>query len=357
MITTKGEYEFVTFKDDIIINGEIMPLREEERKNDLRGEDPAFLLEAQGERYAALWGVSLAKKEMTKEIQGERLKDIVRRFMNDANLDSVDKWDSYFIREQIPDGDIYGLSTKDVAKELGLMFNTLDFQAKAWNFESGGVLRRSHMEALFADADRLRIPFVKREGGKLGSIKGEFFSQIELSHSVAKGQTGLDYTFEPDVNDNYLYEYRANYSRYGTDEAPELRGAWYEAVVNGGSLSYDLTETRSKFLRPVTRTLCLCHTRVQYHKGGDDSGSQDQDEESNVYDVFSCPSTQIGSVVTMDLASLVNGAKRFLGHYHFNKKQVPFHGFQDAFVELAHIIPVCEMGDHTRWETETGETT
>ena len=342
MITTKGEYEFVTFKDDIIINGEIMPLREEERKNDLRGEDPAFLLEAQGERYAVLWGVSLAKKEMTKEIQGERLKDIVRRFMKDANLDGAENWNCYFIREQIPDGDLYSLSTKDVAHELGLRFNTLDFQAKAWNFESGGVLRRRHMEALFADADRLRIPFVKWE-------YGEFFSQIVLSHSVAKGQTGLDYTFEPDVNDNCLYEYHASYSRYGTDEAPELRGSWFEAVVNGGSLSYDLTETRSKFLRPVTRTLCLCHTRVQYRKGGDDSGSPDQDEESNVYDVFSCPSTQTGSVVTMDLSSLVNGAKRFLGHYHFNKKQVPFYGSQYAHVELAHIIPVCEMGDHTRW--------
>ena len=107
----------------------------------------------------------------------------------------------------------------------------------------------------------------------------------------------------------------------------------------------------------MTRTLCLCHTRVLYRKGGNDSVSPDQDEESNVYDVFSCPSTQIGSVVTLDLASLVNGAKRFLGHYHFNKKQVPFHGYQDAYVELANIIPVCEMGDHTRWETETGETT
>ena len=273
MITTKGEYEFVTFKDDIIINGEIMPLREEERKNDLRGEDPAFLLEAQGERYAVLWGVSLSKKEMTKEIQGERLKDIVRRFMQDANLDGVENWDSYFIREQIPDGDLYGFSTQDVAKELGLRFNTWDFQAKVWNFESGGVLRRSHMEALFADADRLRIPFVKRTSGSMPFNTGEFFSQIVLSHSVANGQTGLDHTLEPDVNANHLYEYRANYSRYGTDEAPELRGGWHEAVVNGGSLSYDITAARSRWLRPVTRTLCLCHTRVQYRKGGNYSDS------------------------------------------------------------------------------------
>lgn len=78
MITTKGEYEFVTFKDDIQINGEIMPLREGDRKNHLRGEDPAFLMEMQGERNEVLWGAAYPKKEMTREIQGARLQDIVR---------------------------------------------------------------------------------------------------------------------------------------------------------------------------------------------------------------------------------------------------------------------------------------
>ena len=350
MITSRGEYEFVEIDGGIKVDGEIMPLRAEARKNDLRGEDPAFLMEAQGERYAALWGGSLAKERMTKEISGERLKGIVKGFLKDANIDGAEDWDCYFIREQIPGGDLYGLATKDVAKELGLRFTSADFSSKVWNFESGGVLRRSHMEALFADADRLRIPFVKCE-----TPPAEFYSQIALSHSVAKGQTGLS-AWEPDANAHNLYEYMAGYVRYGTDEAPELRGGWYEAVVNGGNLSYNLTETRSKWLKPVTRTLCLCHTRVQYRSGENDGESPDQDEESAVYDVFSCPSTQTGSVVTLNMASLVGGAKRFLAHYHFVKKQVPFHGEQSATVELAHVIPVCEMGDHTRWETETGGT-
>ena len=348
MITSREEYEFVDIDDGIRINGEIMPLREAARKNDLRGEDPAFLLEAQGERHAALWGdLGLAKKQMTREISGERLKGIVKQFLEDANL-GTEEWDNYFIREQLPDGVRYGLATKDVAKELGLRFTAADFSSKVWNFEAGSVLRRSHIENLFADADKLRIPFL-RSSIPNHATGGEFLSQITLSHSVSKGQTGLDYQAEPSPNAGNIYEYYAGGEEYEKNGATEIRGYWYEATVNGGSLSYDLTEARSKWLRPVTRTLCLCHTRVLYRKGGNYNPDPDQDEESNGYDVFSCPSTQAGSVVTMELASLVGGARNFLGHYHFNRKEVPFYGGQFAYVELVHVIPVCELGDHTRW--------
>lgn len=336
MITTKGEYEFVTFKDDIIITGEIMPLREEERKNDLRGEDPAFLLEAQGERHDALWGFSLAKKQMTKEIRGDRLRDVVKGILEDANLGST-QWAASFIRAQLPENDSYGFATKDVAKELGLTFNPGDLQSKVWNFESGGVMRRGHIEALFSDADKLRIPYLYLEAAD-GS---HFYSQLAISHSIDKGQIGLDYQYEPDVTPDALYQY------YAWGEEYEKDGAWYEAVVNGGNLSYDLTLARSKWLRPVTRTLCICKTRVWYRKGGDNDYAQN--DESKIYDVFSCPSSQTGSVVTMDTSALVAGAKRFRDHYRFSKRQWPFYGQQSATVQLAHIIPVCEMGDHTRW--------
>lgn len=344
MINSREEYEFVNIDEDIKINGEIMPMREEERKNDLRGEDPAFLLEAQGERHDALWGFSLAKKQMTKEIQGERLKGIVKGILEDANLGST-YWAASFIKEQLPDGDKYGLATKDVAKELGLLFTAGDFQSKVWNFESGGVLRRSHMEALFSDADKLRIPYLCLEA----QATSTFYSQIKISHSVDKGQAGLDYQYEPTVTEDALYQYYAWGEEYEENEAKKIRGAWYEAIVNGGNLSYDLAEARSKWLRPVTRTLCICKTRVWYRKGGENDYSQY--DQSNLYDVFSCPSSQTGSVVTMDASALAAGAKKFRDHYHFNKRQWPFYGAQSAVVQLAHIIPVCEMGDHTRWNT------
>lgn len=342
MINSRGEYEFVDIDEGIKINGEIMPLREEARKNDLRGEDPAFLMEAQGERHDALWGFSLAKKQMTKEIRGDRLRDVVKGILEDVNLGST-QWSASFIRAQLPENDSYDFATTDVAKELGLTFNAWDFQSKVWNFESGGVMKRSHIEALFSDADKLRIPYLYLDSAD----SSHFYSQIQISHSMDKGQIGLDYQYEPDVTPDALYQYYAWGEEYGDTDAKKLRGAWYEAVVNGGNLSYDLTQTRSKWLRTVTRTLCICKTRVWYRKGGDNDYTQN--DESKIYDVFSCPSSQTGSVVTMDTSALVAGAKRFRDHYHFSKRQWPFYGQQSALVQLAHIIPVCEMGDHTRW--------
>jgi hypothetical protein len=346
MITTKNEYEFVNFKDNITINGEIMPLREGDRKNHLRGEDPAFLLEAQGERWAALWGFTNTKKQMTKEIQGARLQDIVRQFMRDADL-SNENFTAYFIKSQLPTEDKYGLQSTRVAEDLGLRFTTGDFKSKIWNFEQGSELKRLHMENLFEDADMLRIPFLHMETTKPGVTN--FYNQLSLSYSVNKGSHELAYPVEPNVSHNALYQYVAWGEDYGHDGNIEVHGGWWEATVNGGTLSYNINATRTKWLKPITRTICICTTRVQYYKGGESQPAQD--DQSNVYDMFSCPSTQTGSTVTLDLSGLVSGAKRFLSHYHFNKKHFPFYGHESATVLLAYIIPVCEMDDHTRWNT------
>lgn len=340
MITTKGEYEFITFKDDIQINGEIMPLRDGDRKNHLRGEDPAFLMEMQGERWAALWGFPNNKKEMTREIQGTRLQDVVRQFMRDADL-SNENFTAYFIKEQLPEQDTYGMQSTKVAVDLGLRFTNTDFKSKIWNFESGSELRRQYVENLFEDADQLRTPFLHMETTSPGVPN--FYQQLSLSHSVNKGSTGSDYQFTPDVSQNALYQYYA----HGTKYEDGIRGGWWEATVNGGNLTYDITDTRAKWLKPITRTICICTTRVLYYKGTNSQPTQDS--QSNIYDFFSCPCTQTGHTVTLDVSGLVSGAQRFLSHYNFNKKGFPFEGQESATVLLAYIIPVCEMDNHTRW--------
>ena len=252
MITTKNEYEFVNFKDNITINGEIMPLREGDRKNHLRGEDPAFLLEAQGERWAALWGFTNTKKQMTKEIQGARLQDIVRQFMRDADM-SNENFTAYFIKSQLPTEDKYGLQSTRVAEDLGLRFTASDFKSKVWNFESGSEIKRLYVENLFDDADMLRIPFLHMETTKPGVTN--FYNQLSLSYSVNKGSHELAYPVEPNVSHNALYQYVAWGEDYGHDGNIEVHGGWWEATVNGGTLSYNINATRTKWLKPITRTI------------------------------------------------------------------------------------------------------
>lgn len=339
MITKREDYEFVDIDDGIRINGEIMPLREAARKNDLRGEDPAFLLEAQGERHAALWGFPLPNPQMTREISGERLKGIVRQFLEHANL-GTENYAAYFIREQLPEGDLYDLASNDLAKELGLRFTAADFSSKIWNFESGSVLRRSHMEALFTDADRLRIPCLWLPDAP------NLRSQIAMEHTTDSGTVGG--AAVPEVQgDDSLYYYYSSCQDYGADGSTDWRGAWVEKTVNGGNLSFDIGAERAKRLRPITRTVVICTVNHATYKVGAErpttSGS------SNDYAAFSVPSVQEGSTVTLVAASLASGAKRLASHYGFSKRTLPFAGSQHCYVVLAHVIPVCEMGDHTRW--------
>ena len=82
MIRSREEYLFVTIPNEIKINGEIMPLRA--NKYELRGEDPAFLMEAADERYVIWHGGSKTKSTMTREIRGDRLQAIARSIRADV---------------------------------------------------------------------------------------------------------------------------------------------------------------------------------------------------------------------------------------------------------------------------------
>lgn len=64
MITDRADYDFVNIPYTIKINGEIMPLRA--NKNELRGEDPAFLMEADEERFVIWNGGTGFKTTMTR---------------------------------------------------------------------------------------------------------------------------------------------------------------------------------------------------------------------------------------------------------------------------------------------------
>ena len=354
MITSREEYEFVDIDAGIKINGEIMPLRTAARKNDLRGEDPAFLLEAQGERFAALWGFRTAKKKMTKEISGERLKDIVKGIQDSARLYDAENYGAYFIKEQLPDGDLYDLASDDVAKELGLTFADYDFSAKVWNFEPGGALRRSHMEKLFADADLMRIPCLYK------FPTSNFIDEITVFLDIASGSIGGAAVPEYDdpnsqVLGRLIYYYEAYSHDYGQNGETDWRGMWAERTLAGGNLSYAVGADRAKWIRPITRTLCICSVSQSIYEGY--SATPSVKGASSSYAVFSCPSSQADDVVTLDADSIAAGAKRLVEHYGFQKLALPFDGTQAAFVRLRHIIPVCEMGDHTRWQSDTGETT
>ena len=83
-----ADYRWVTIPVDMIINGGIMPLRSDENKVILRGEDVCFLMEALREIYSVV-NNSNATMTMDKRILGERYRTVINGFRGFAQRAST----------------------------------------------------------------------------------------------------------------------------------------------------------------------------------------------------------------------------------------------------------------------------
>ena len=77
MINDRTDYRWVTIPDDMLINGEIMPLRQ--NKGSIRGEDVCFLLEAMSEIYKVVNNANTSNV-MDKRILSERYRRVINQF-------------------------------------------------------------------------------------------------------------------------------------------------------------------------------------------------------------------------------------------------------------------------------------
>lgn len=75
MISSRADYDFVTFPGGVLVNGGIMPLRSGEALRALRLEDVGFLYEAMCERQTAM-GESANHATLTKEIRAYNLSTV-----------------------------------------------------------------------------------------------------------------------------------------------------------------------------------------------------------------------------------------------------------------------------------------
>lgn len=334
MITKKADYDFVTIPGEIRINGEIMPLRA--NKHELRGEDPSFLLEADAERHAIWANTDPGNTTMTREIRGDRLQAIAKSIREDVT-------EGRFIKPW-PPGPVYD-KPRDLATALALRYTAADLVSSPADFTRGHPLVQSDVGKLFTDTDLLRVV-------NLYSLDTGYMSGFSLSHTYTHDEIGgaLAESWKSDART--LYDYRCSCSEMSDWDGTYWYGQWREAVASGGSTSLDIGSIRSKYIRPVTSVWAICAVYNWWTDG--DSAT---DRRSNPYAAFRVPASMTGSNVTVSIGSLVSGAKTLLAHYGFSKPSLPMERRQNTAVYLASILPIVEMGDRTRWETETGGTT
>ena len=331
MIASRADYDFVTIPGAIRINGEIMPLRSESARNELLGEDPAFLMEAIAERNAVYNNSSPSSKSvMTREIRGDRLQSVARAIREDVTQGRYVK--------PFPSTPVYDLKNLDLADELDLHYSLSDLQSSPSDFARGHPLVQSNVMKLFADTSLLRYPNLYFPNGPY------FGSSVSFNYSYTHDEMGgaLEDTWT--AYGHTIYDYRCTSYEMTDWDGTYWYGQWKEATASGGNVSFDIGDVRKKYIRPMTRAIYICSV----HDGWTD-GDESHDNGSNDYAAFSCACTYSDGTVTMDIGSLVSGAKSLLTHYGFTKRWKQINGSQTAQVNLVSILPIVEMGDRCRW--------
>lgn len=329
MITDRADYDFVDIPDTIKINGEIMPLRA--NKHELRGEDPAFLLEAADERRVIWNGGTTTKTTMTREIEGARLQSIARQLREDVTEGRyIPPW---------PTGPLYDIDG-DLVTSLGLKYSETDLVSSPDDFTRGHPLVQSDVAKLFADTGLLR------NCNLYSTWSNANYNHIALTHSYNHGEEGGANADTWDVSLTTLYDYRC--SCYEVEEVDHnyWYGSWREAVASGGTATLDFSKYNPKYIKPVTQVWAICDVASYVYdwSSGEDSSTSMQHKAA-----FRVPATMDGSSITLSIGALVSGAKALLSHYGFTKKFLQIEGNQSADVHLHTVLPIVEMNDRCRW--------
>lgn len=329
MITDRADYDFVTIPGAIKINGEIMPLRA--NKHELRGEDPAFLMEAADERYVIWHGGSTTKSTMTREIRGDRLQAIARSIRADVT-------EGRYIKPW-PAGPVYDVEN-DLVTSLGLRYSLSDLVSSPDDFARGHPLVQEDVEKLFVDTGLLRNCNLYQTWDNANN------NHISLTHNYNHDEEGGATADVWDASATALYDYRC--SCYEVEEVDHnyWYGSWREAVASGGTATLDFSRYNPKYIKPVTSVWAICDVAGSVY---DWSSGEDTSSSFSHKAAFRVPVAMDGSNLMLSIGSLVSGAKALLSHYGFTKKFLQIEGNQNASVHLHTTLPIVEMNDRCRW--------
>lgn len=241
MISSPSDYLFVDVPSGIGVDGGIMPARDVAGNGSwrvLRGEDPAFLVEAALERdYARLIGASgdadfnndvdylqasCGGSLMDREIRSVRLAEVARmvRYLRPHYASSATLPVVSIGQDRYP-GAVHDAYFGAVPLDLGLGIAEASLASAPADFAAGGALRADSVRALYYDFARLRHPAAlcvnASEGGASDSggrrwvsawTDGAWGSTLPLAHR----------------NNFIAFEIHIL-----TDSAGNASGAWYEA--------------------------------------------------------------------------------------------------------------------------------
>lgn len=332
MIKSRDEYDFVTIPDEIRIDGGIMPARDvagDGSWRQLRGEDPAFLMEGVRERQRAI-GLSYTPAVMDRALRASRLADIAYAIRKMASRRAA----PYFVK---PFEDVAVHGTEDSSFETffpDAKFTAEDIASSEDDFSVGAPLRADPVRALFYDMQRLRS-FIS---GGPDETKG-------TAWEIGKSAYDEDHRFYPPTSpSNVVYRYEMLMNRQ-SDGQPEGGSYSMECRLSKGSFSSSLEDTSAADLVSSCKTYAVFAASYALYKRATSEGRV---VESS-YSCVPVPCTIADGVASVAAADIMAAADAIIGHHGWKKvgwNQMEY-SVQSIEIFISNIYAVWTLGDHT----------
>ena len=333
MIKSRDEYDFVTIPDEIRIDGGIMPARDvagDGSWRQLRGEDPAFLMEGVRERKKAVWASTETRVELDRAIRASRLAGVAFDIRKMASHRAA----PYFVK---PFEDVAVHGAVDGSFDTFFQdakFTADDLASSEDDFAVGAPLRADPVRALFYDMQRLRS-FV---AGTTAETNG-------TSWEIEKSAYNEDHTFYPPSSpSSVVYLYEMGMERQ-IDGQPEGGSYSMECRLSKGSFSSSLEDTSAADLVSLCKTYAVFAAGYNLYKHATSEGSVSEGS----YSCVPVPCTIADGVARVEAADIMAAADDIIGHHGWQKvgwNQTEY-SVQEIRISISDIYAVWTLGNHT----------
>lgn len=332
MIKSRGEYKFVTIPETIRIDGGIMPARDaagDGSWRQLRGEDPAFLLEGLAERRAAL-GLSVSPAAMDRAMRASRLAGVADGLRALATRAAAPR----FVRpESVGEAPVHGADGDgfdDFYPDARI--SAADLVSSAGDFAAGGPLRADPVRALFRDLQLLRS-FLS------GGVAAIDCTAWDLVRSAYDESTDYVRPESPVV-----YRYYMEMEREADGE-PQGRSQSLEWSLSAGSFSASPGGASAAGLVASCRAVGAFSAQHKLYRRATSAGRVDEASFSAV--PLACSVS--GGVARIAAADVLAAAAAVVAHHGWEK--VPWnqleYASQTISVSLVGVFAVWTLGPHT----------
>ena len=327
MITNRSDYMWVTIPYDMIINGEIMPLRQ--NKGSIRGEDVCFLLESMSEIYKVVNNANTSHV-MDKRILSERYRRVINQFRTLAQVSprqagkpvKCGQWQKYYDLDS-------STTVSPTYMDSSMAVDVNELQADVSAFQKGKPLNQQEVMKIFEDQMKMRC-FQIYTGLQTNLMQNPTYNVVKTGKEEVHEDVAPPYTWN--------YATKISYSTYSSEET----------TLNGGQFLYDPGNAYLKDLNFVKSAIVFVQFFLSVRRY--DNSSLKRFHYNRCYPISAV--LQDGKFV-IDSKQVVDAVNEFIAQQNFNLNPTNRNnGVRSGYMQMDPEWAVVELGDRMNWKQE-----